>query len=59
MADSIAIVADVIATNYCKLYYSVADGITTSFLADGVTKCMMADVIAICGRWNGHFFVMG
>ena len=31
MAHGITIVADVIATNYCKLYYSVADGITTSF----------------------------
>ena len=56
VADVIAIVADGIATNYCKWYDSVVDGITTSLLADVIAKCMMFDVIATCGRWNGHLF---
>ena len=59
MADGIAIVADFIATNHCKLYYSVADEISTSFLADVVTKYMMADVIHFTTSTHEkkHFFI--
>ena len=58
MADFIAIVADGIATNYYKWYDSVEYGIATSMLADIFAKYMMADVIATCGRWNGHMFLI-
>ena len=58
MADVIAIVSDGIASNYFKWYDSVADGIATSMLADVLAKYMMADVIATCGRWNSHMFLI-
>ena len=53
MADGIAIVVDVNAT--IPLIVSCGGCNDHLLLADVITKYVMAKVIAMFGRWNGHF----